>query len=110
MESFFSKNVEFKINNFPLSDRKFLFVDEHHIYELTTFRRVCFPIQDHPWADLEDDVREVVREKRYCYISCDFCQTGRLMTNTSPYAEVKGQMLSLINATTLTQTWEPGTR
>ena len=67
MESFFSKNVEFKINNFPLSDRKFLFVDEHHIYELTTFRRVCFPIQDHPWPDLESDVREVVREKRNWY-------------------------------------------
>ena len=60
----FCKNVESEINNFPLSDRKFLFVDEQHIYELTTFRRVCFPIQDHPWPDLEFDVREVVRENR----------------------------------------------
>ena len=63
---FFSKNVESEINNFPLSDRKFLFVDEQHIYELTTFTRVCFPIQDHPWPDLVDDVREVVRGKRNC--------------------------------------------
>ena len=63
----FCKNVESEINNFPLSDRKFLFVDEQHIYELTTFRRVCFPIQDHPWPDLESDVREVVREKKNWY-------------------------------------------
>ena len=106
---FFSQKMKSKIFHLP-SDRKFLFVDGQHIYELMTFTRVCFPIQDHPWADLEDDVREVVRENRYCYISCDFCQTGRSMTNTSPYAEGKGRMLSLSNVTLLTQSWEPGTR
>ena len=41
-----------------------MFLDEQHVYELTTFTRVCFPLKDHPWPDIEFRMREVVRENR----------------------------------------------
>ena len=65
---FFSQNIKSKIIHFSHSDRKFLFVDEHHIYELATFTRVCFPIQDLPDEDKDSRMREVVRENRNCYL------------------------------------------
>ena len=44
---------------------------------MTTFTRVCFPIKDHPWPALRYDVREVVRENRYCYCYISLFVAGR---------------------------------
>ena len=59
-----TKSIEYYLSIFHLSDRKFLFLGAQHVYELETFTRVCFPIQDLPCPDLDKYAIEVVRENQ----------------------------------------------